>query len=78
MINWENADSLESWKKLMSLKGQVSLKKELSADRVKKYAVADAEGLTYNYAAKQVNDQILSILQQLSILMIAKVSNLLG
>lgn len=66
MINWENADSLESWKKLMSLKGQVSLKKELSADRVKKYAAQEAEGLVYNYAAKQVNDQILGIMQQLA------------
>ncbi len=54
-ISWENADSLESWKKLMSLKGQVSLKKELTAQRVADYQVADACGLTYNYAAKQVN-----------------------
>ena len=34
-MEWNNADSYESWKKLMSLKGQVSLKKELNADRVK-------------------------------------------
>ncbi|MBQ0165674.1 MAG: glucose-6-phosphate isomerase [Treponema sp.] len=66
MLNWENADQHESWKKLLSLKGQVSLKKELTADRVKKYAVKDAEGLVYNYAAKQVNEQILTVLQQLS------------
>ena len=30
-MEWNNADSYESWKKLMSLKGQVSLKKELNA-----------------------------------------------
>ena len=37
-MEWNNADSYESWKKLMSLKGQVSLKKELNAERVKKYS----------------------------------------
>ncbi|MCQ2982620.1 MAG: glucose-6-phosphate isomerase [Treponemataceae bacterium] len=65
-ISWENADSLESWKKLMSLKGLVSLKKELTAQRVADYQVADACGLTYNYAAKQVNSQILGVMQQLA------------
>ena len=50
----------------MSLKGQVSLKKELSADRVKNYSTKMAAGLTYNYAAKQVNDQILGVMQNLA------------
>lgn len=66
MINWENLDSLESYKKLLSLKGQVSLKKELSAERVTSYNVKTAGGLTYNYAAKQVNSQILSVMQELA------------
>ncbi len=66
MINWENADSLESWKKLMSLKGQVSLKEVMSADRVASCSVKEAGGLTYNYAAKQVNAQILGIMQELA------------
>ena len=66
MLNYENADSLESWKKLMSLKGLVSLKALLSEERVKAYTVKEAAGLTYNYAAKQVNEQILGIMQQLS------------
>ena len=50
----------------MSLKGQVSLKKELNAERVKKYSAKMAAGLTYNYAAKQVNDQILGVMQNLA------------
>ena len=66
MLNYENADSLESWKKLMSLKGLVSLKALLSEERVKAYTVKEAAGLTYNYAAKQVNEQILGIMQQLA------------
>ena len=65
-MEWNNADSYESWKKLMSLKGQVSLKKELNADRVKNYSAKMAGGLTYNYAAKQVNDQILGVMQNLA------------
>ena len=65
-MEWNNADSYESWKKLMSLKGQVSLKKELNADRVKNYSAKMAAGLTYNYAAKQVNDQILGVMQNLA------------
>ena len=44
----------------------VSLKKELNAERVKNFAVKMASGLTYNYAAKQVNDQILGVMQNLA------------
>ena len=43
-----------------------SLKKELNADRVKNYSAKMAAGLTYNYAAKQVNDQILGVMQNLA------------
>lgn len=70
MINWENADTLESWKKLLSLKGMVNMSEELaSADaekRIGEYSVPMAAGLSYNYAAKQVNEQILKTMQELS------------
>ncbi len=36
------------------------------ADRVKKYSVPMAEGLTYNYAAKQVDDQVIDALEKLA------------
>ena len=69
-ITWENLDNLASFKKLQSLKGAVSLAKELSgsvaAERVSKYSVPMAEGLVYNFAAKQVNEQILAVLSSLS------------
>lgn len=65
-ITWENLDKLGSYKKLLSLKGQVSLKTSLDASRVAKYSTPMACGLTYNYAAKQVNEQILKVLQALS------------
>lgn len=66
MIQWNNLDTLVSYKKLLSLKGQVALSEVLSADRVTSYSVPMAAGLMYNYAAKQVNDQILTVLQELA------------
>ena len=70
MISWSNADTLSSWKKLQSLKGMVSVADELSApsaaDRIAKYSVPMGGGLCYNYAAKQVNEQILKTLAELA------------
>ena len=65
MINWNNLDTLTSYKKLLSLKGQVKLSSALDAARVAAYEVPMASGLSYNYAAKEVNEQILSVLQEL-------------
>ncbi len=70
MIHWENADTLSAWKKLLSLKDMVSVADALSgADseaRIQGYSIPMAEGLTFNYAAKQVNEQILTALSELS------------
>ena len=69
-ISWNNLDKLESFKKLQSLKGSVSVAKELSgaegAKRVAEYSIPMGAGLTYNYAAKQVNSQVLSVLKELA------------
>ena len=69
-ISWNNLDKLESFKKLQSLKGSVSVAKELSsadgAKRVAEYSIPMGGGLTYNYAAKQVNPQVLSVLEELA------------
>ena len=70
MVTWSNADKLSSWKKLQSLKGMVSIADELSspaaADRIAKYSIPMGGALTYNYAAKQVNEQILKTLAELA------------
>ena len=70
MISWSNADTLTSSKKLMTLKGMVSVAEELSgsgaADRIAKYSIPMGGALTYNYAAKQVNEQILKTLAELA------------
>ena len=70
MINWSNSDKLLSWKKLMSLRGMVSVAKELSgenaAERVNSYTVPMGGNLKFNYAAKQVNEQILKTMAELA------------
>lgn len=70
MINWTNADKLSSWKKLMSLKGMVSVADELSGEnaskRISNYSIPMGANLTFNYAAKQVNEQILKTLAELA------------
>lgn len=69
MINWNNLDSLDSFKKLQALKGAVSIKKELNnngSDRVFKYNIKMGGNLSYNFAAKQVDDKILSVFSKLA------------
>ncbi|MCD8082033.1 MAG: glucose-6-phosphate isomerase [Clostridiales bacterium] len=69
MINWNNLDTLASYQELLKA-DRVNLKEvmtgESGAERVKKYSVPMAEGLVYNYAAKQVDDAILTDLAKLA------------
>lgn len=69
MINWNNLDTLASFQKLMKV-DRVNLQQvmegENGADRVKNYSIPMAEGLTYNYAAKAVDNQVLEVLDQLA------------
>ncbi len=70
MANWNNLDTLSSYKKLCGMKNAVVLKDvmagESGAARVKNYSVPMSSGLTYNYAAKQVNDDVLAALAELA------------
>ena len=69
MVKWNNLDTLASFKELSDTK-RVSLQDVMSgengAERVKKYSVKMAEGLTYNYAAKAVDDEVLAALEKLA------------
>ncbi len=69
MINWNNMDTLASFKGLSEAK-QVDLVQvmtgESGAERVKKYSVCMAEGLVFNYAAKQVDDDVLAALAKVA------------
>ena len=64
MILWKNLDTLQAYSKLLSLKGHVNLAEAMSGEsgkeRVAKYAVRMGGGLTYNYAAKAVDDEVLT------------------
>ena len=69
MITWKNLDTLDSFKELsQTAKVDVAdvMKGEGGAERVKKYSVPMAAGLTYNYAAKAVDDQVLEALKKLA------------
>ena len=69
MISWNNLDKLNSFRKLQD-SNPVDLPVALSgtggAERVKKYNVKMAAGYTYNFAAKAVDDQVLSLLSELA------------
>ena len=69
MANWKNFDSLNSYKKLQDCEC-VELSKVMSgaegAERVKNYSVPMACGMNFNFAAKEVNDEILGLLQELA------------
>ena len=69
MITWNNLDTLASYKKLFEVE-KVNLAEAMSgengAERVRKYSVPMAEGLAYNFAAKQVDDKVLDGLKELA------------
>ncbi len=70
MANWKNLDTLASFKELSNVK-KVNLPEVMAgaggADRVKKYTVPMAAGMSYNYAAKAVDDDILNKLCDLAV-----------
>ena len=69
MVTWNNLDTLASFQDL-SKTDRVNLAEVMSgengAERVKKYSVPMAAGLAYNYAAKQVDDNVLEALVKLA------------
>lgn len=69
MISWNNLDALDAYQELKKTE-RVNLVEAMSgesgAERVKKYSVPMAGGLTYNYAAKQVDDDVLAALAKLA------------
>ena len=69
MITWNNLDTVSAYQELQR-KTPVDLAEVMAGDngaaRVKKYSVPMAAGLSYNYAAKQVDDEILQALAKLA------------
>ncbi len=69
MITWNNLDTISAYQELLKVE-PVNLTEAMSgesgAERVKKYHVPMAAGLTYNYAAKQVDDRVLEVFAKLA------------
>lgn len=69
MITWNNLDTAAAYQELLKMapvKLAEAMTGESGADRVKKYSVPMAAGLSYNYAAKQVDDEVLKALEKLA------------
>ena len=70
MIEWKNLTELKAYAPLKAMKDKVCLQEALQgesgAERVRAYAVKMGGGLTYHYAAKQVDDELLDALQALA------------
>ena len=70
MATWKNLDTLASYDKLKNLKNHVNIAEAMSgekgAERVMNYSTPMAAGLTYNYAAKQVDKTVLDALAELA------------
>ncbi|SCY38968.1 glucose-6-phosphate isomerase [Butyrivibrio hungatei] len=69
MVSWNNLDTIKSYNDLEGIK-HVNLVEAMSgesgAKRVKEYSVPMAAGLAYNYAAKEVDDDIINALDALA------------
>ena len=70
MVSWKNLDELTAYKKLIKSEHRVDLRASMSgengAGRVERYSVKMPYGMTYNYAAKAVDDEILAGLRELA------------
>lgn len=69
MVAWKNLDTLTSFEDLAKTE-RVNLIEAMTgengAERVKKYSVPMAEGFVYNYAAKQVDEEVLTAMEKLA------------
>ena len=69
MLNWKNLDTLASFeelKKVEPVNVAEAMSGENGAERVKNYSIPMMDGLTYNYAAKAVDDNVLAALAKLA------------
>ena len=69
MLNWKNLDTLASYEELKKVE-PVNVAEVMSgengAERVKNYSIPMTDELTYNYAAKAVDDKVLAALAKLA------------
>lgn len=69
MITWNNLDTIKAYGELKQV-AKVNLQEVMSgengANRVRNYSVPMAAGMVYNYAAKQVDDNVITALAKLA------------
>ncbi|MDC7126177.1 MAG: glucose-6-phosphate isomerase [Spirochaetales bacterium] len=65
-VKFNNLDKTESFKKLQTLK-KTSLKGLITPERIKNSQIEAGGGLTYNYSAKAVTDEIIKALGELAL-----------
>ena len=69
MITWNNLDTIKAYgelEKVAKVNLQDAMTGENGADRVRNYSVPMAAGMAYNYAAKQVDDNVIDALAKLA------------
>lgn len=70
MISWKNLDELDAYESLKATRDNVDLVKVMEGSegerRVRDYRIPMVAGLSYHYATKKVDDQIIDLLQKLS------------
>ena len=69
MVAWNNLDTVSAYQELLGaakVNLAAAMTGENGADRVRKYSVPMAAGMAFNYAAKQVDDNVLAILAKLA------------
>ena len=66
-LSYKNLDQTTAYGRLKGINAKaISLKTLLTADRIGQCSIPAGGGLTYNYAAKKVTDEVLAGLQQLA------------
>ncbi len=69
-MEWKNFSKLATYKKLAEFGTPVDVKEAMAgengAKRVAEYKVPMSSGMVYSYASKQVNDELLDLLQELA------------
>ena len=66
-LEHKNLDATTAYTRLKKIDpSTISLKKILTSERIAAYSIPAGGGLTYNYAAKKVTDEVLTGLQQLA------------
>ena len=65
-LRYLNLDKTAVYKKLRASKRLVSLKEDLGPGRIDDYSISIGGGLTFNYAARPVDDELLGLLSELA------------